>query len=82
MGTWHHSSGHVEAASHIPQVEGPATRIYNYVPGGVWEIKQEKKRLATVVSSGAKLKGEKRFFIFFLRKISPELTTASPPLFG
>ena len=29
--TWHHSSGHVEAASHIPQLEGPATKIYNYV---------------------------------------------------
>ena len=38
----------------IPQVEGPATKIYNYVQGGFGEIKQ-KKRLATVVSPGANL---------------------------
>ena len=41
----------------MPQLEGPATKIYNYVPGGFGEIKQKKKkkRLATVVSSGANL---------------------------
>ena len=52
----------------IPQLEGPATKIYNYVWEGVGgqgfgEIKQEKKkRLATVVSSGANLLGEKSHF--------------------
>ena len=54
--TRHHSLGHVEAASHIPQLEGPTTKIYNYVLGGFGEEKAEKKkkgRLATVVSSGA-----------------------------
>ena len=37
---------HVEAASHIPQLEGPATKIYNYVRGGGrgWGDKAEKKR--------------------------------------
>ena len=35
-------SVHVEAASYIPQLEGPATKIYNYVRGG-GEIKQKKK---------------------------------------
>ena len=40
----------------MPQLEGSATKIYNYVPGGFGEIKQEKKKgLATVVSSGANL---------------------------
>ena len=32
---------HVEVASHIPQLEGPATKICTGVWGG-WEIKQEK----------------------------------------
>ena len=41
---WHHSSGHVEAASHMPQLEGPATKIYNYVPGGIWGDKAEKTK--------------------------------------
>ena len=55
--TWHPSSGHTEAVSHMPQLEGPATKIYNYVPGGIWGEKVEKKkRLAIVVSSGANLK--------------------------
>ena len=27
----------------MPQLEGPATKIYNYVLGGFGEIKQEKK---------------------------------------
>ena len=49
-------SGHAEAASHVPQLEGPATKIYNYVLGGFGEDKQKKKkRLATVASSGANL---------------------------
>ena len=41
----------------MTQLEGCATEIYNYVPGGFGEIKweKEKKRLATVVSSGANL---------------------------
>ena len=51
----HCSSGHVEVASHMPQLEGLTTKIYNYVPGGIWGEKAEKKRLATVVSSGANL---------------------------
>ena len=58
-GTWHRSSGHAEAASHMSQLEGPTTKIYNYVLGGerFGEKNQEKKkkRLATVVSSGANL---------------------------
>ena len=40
----------------MPQLEGPTTKIYNYVLGGFGEKKKEKKknrRLATVVSSGA-----------------------------
>ena len=42
--TWHRSSAHVEAASHIPQLEGPATKIYNYVPGRGLGNKAEEKR--------------------------------------
>ena len=39
----------------MPQLEGPTAKIYNYVLGGFGEKKQGKKRLATVVSSGANL---------------------------
>ena len=41
--TWHRSLGHVEAASHIPQLERPSTKIYNYLLGGFGEKKQKKK---------------------------------------
>ena len=27
----------------MPQLEGPTTKIYNYVPGGIWGDKEEKK---------------------------------------
>ena len=41
----------------MPELEGPTTRIYNYVLGGFGEKKKKKKkkRLATDVSSGANL---------------------------
>ena len=44
MAPWPGLSGHVEAAPHVPQLEGPATKIYNYVPGGIWGDKAEKKK--------------------------------------
>ena len=40
--TWHCSSGHAEAASHIAQPEALTTRIYNYVPGDFGEKKKKK----------------------------------------
>ena len=49
--TWHRSSGHAIAASHIAEPEGPTTRICNYILGGFVE-KKKKKKLATDVSSG------------------------------
>ena len=43
--TWYLSSGHVEEASYMPQLEGPTTeKIYNYILGTVGEKKQEKKK--------------------------------------
>ena len=42
----------------MPHLEGPTTKIYNYVLGGVFGVKQQeekKGRLATVVSAGANL---------------------------
>ena len=42
---WHHSSGHAQAASHMPQLEGPTTRMYNYVLGGIWGEKAKKKKI-------------------------------------
>ena len=68
--TWYHSSGHAEAASHVAQLEGPATTIYDYVLRGFGEKKKKKKkkkRLATDVSSGANLK--KKDFDAIIKKI-------------
>ena len=43
--TWHRSLGHVEVASHMPQLEGLTTKkICNYVLGGLGEKKQGKKK--------------------------------------
>ena len=28
----------------LPQLEGPAAKIYNYVPGGTWGDKAEEKK--------------------------------------
>ena len=53
----------------MPQLEGPTTKIYNYVLGGLGEKRygKKKKRLATVVSSGANLQGKKKAPHFILR---------------
>ena len=46
----------------MPQLEGPTTKIYNYVLGGFGEKKKKKRRrLATVVSSGANLLKKEKF---------------------
>ena len=37
--------------SHVAEVEGPTTRIYNYVLGAFGEEKEKKNSLATAVSS-------------------------------
>ena len=43
--TWHHLSGHAEAASHIAQPEALTTRIYNYYWGALGRrIKKNYKR--------------------------------------
>ena len=40
------SSGHDEAASHVLQLEGPITKVYNYVLGEIWgENAGKKKRI-------------------------------------
>ena len=64
--TWHHSSGHAEAASHIAQPETFTTRMHNYVLGGFGEHEKEKRgrergrRLETDVSSGANVQKRKQ----------------------
>ena len=39
------SSGQAEVASHMPQLEGPTTKIYNYVLGAFGEKEKLKKKL-------------------------------------
>ena len=41
--TWHRSSGHAEAASHMPQLEDPQLTVHNCVLGGFGEKKEGKK---------------------------------------
>ena len=41
--TWHHSSGHAQAVSHIAQPEALTTRIYNYVLGGLGRRRRKKR---------------------------------------
>ena len=40
--TWHHSSGHAEAVSHMPQLEGPTTKNIQLCTGGLWGEKGKK----------------------------------------
>ena len=53
--TWHHSSGHVEAASHMPQLEGPTTKNTQLCTRGFWgekgKIKSLKRKLAELYTS-------------------------------
>ena len=42
--TWHRSSGHAEVASHMPQLEGPTTKICYYVLEGFGEKKEKKEK--------------------------------------
>ena len=42
--TWHRSSSHAEAVSHIAELEVPTPRIYNYVLGGFGEKKKKKEK--------------------------------------
>ena len=35
-GTWHCSSNHAEAVSHMPQLEGPTTKNHQLCTGGLW----------------------------------------------
>ena len=75
--TWHRSSSHTEAASHIAQPEPRTTRIYNYVPGGSGEKKKEKQDLATDVSSGANLQKKKNGYSSKIYKCAFLLTQKS-----
>ena len=43
--TWHHSSGHAEGASHMPQLEGPTTKNTQLCTGGLWGEKGKIKNL-------------------------------------
>ena len=65
--TWHRSSSHSEAMSHIAQLEALTTRIYNYVLGGFREKKKKKKEdWQQMLSSGANLKIKKNVGVSFL----------------
>ena len=41
--TWHCSSGHAEAASHMPQLEEPTAKNIQLCTGGLWGEKGKNK---------------------------------------
>src|SRR3712207_7374279 len=43
--TWHCSSDHAEAASHVPQLEEPTTKNTQLCTGGLWGEKGKNKIL-------------------------------------
>ena len=43
--TWHRSSGHAEAASHMPQLEGPTTKNIQLRTGGLQGERKKKKKI-------------------------------------
>ena len=53
------SSSHAKAASHIAQLEGPTTRIYNYVLGAL-RRRRRKKDGQQMLDQGQSLKKKKR----------------------
>ncbi|XP_070457991.1 interleukin-15 receptor subunit alpha isoform X3 [Equus przewalskii] len=53
--SWHCSPNHAEAASYMPQLEGPTTKNIQLCAGGLWEekiksLKKKKKALGRVFS--------------------------------
>ena len=40
---WHCSSGHAGVVSHMPQLEGPTTKMYNHVLGSFGKKKEKSK---------------------------------------
>ena len=58
--TQHRSSGHAEAVSHMPQLEGPTTKNTQLCTGGLWGEEEEKKKIKT-----------KSHNDLFLRHVSP-----------
>src|SRR3712207_5343518 len=42
--TWHCSSNHAEAASHVPQLEGPTTKNIQLCTRGLWGEKGKIKK--------------------------------------
>src|SRR3712207_2975170 len=42
--TWHCSSDHTEAASHMPQLEEPTTKNTQLCTGGLWGKKGKNKK--------------------------------------
>src|SRR3712207_1525940 len=53
--TWHCSSNHAEAASHMPQLQGPTTKNIQLCTGGLWGEKGKNKILKKKNSTSLKL---------------------------
>src|SRR3712207_2257547 len=52
--TWHCSSDHAEAASHMPQLEEPTTKNAQLCTGGLWGEKGKNKKIFKKKNSGKK----------------------------
>ena len=61
--------GHAEAVSHVPHLEGPTTKICNYILCGFGEKKQKKKDLQQLLAQVP---------IFKKKSLTAPVTTREP----
>ena len=65
--TWHCSSDHAEAASHMPQLEGPTTKNIQPCTGGLWGEKGNKIKSLKKKNSLSEYTDQPHFFGWFRR---------------
>ena len=58
--TWHCSSSHTEAASYMPQLEGPTTKNIQQCTGGLWGEKGKNKIFKKKKSEPGKILAKRR----------------------
>ena len=60
----YHSPSYAEAASHIEELEGPTSRIYNYVSGSFGEKEKKEEDWQQMLAQGqsSSPKSRKKFF--------------------
>ena len=74
MQTWHRSSGHAEAVSHMPQLEVPTPKNTQLCTGGFWGKKRKIKSLKKLIVLVGK---EFKLMVIFSQYIEDNTPSAS-----